>query len=449
MFCMCLVVVGHAFGHILSVMKDATPQNRPPISVNLLAFIYGMTKVAVPVFLMITGFLLLDKASETADPIALVGKRLRTLLPPFLFWSVFYRVFIAYWYHVPDFSLYKVYDVILEPANYQLWYFFDVFAIHLMLPIFGAFFRNTALSGYNMPLLLWLYCVVVFMVQNASFAYGFRMPLFKLAGTFPSLVGFCFFGKIVRDRSIKWIADATLKQALVFAGLAYGLSALLLRSNYLTLCASDPDHRPSVFGEQYYSPGITLLSCAVFVVFEKLNNHPWLQMESIPFRWAPPSSSSLSSSPPPPPSAVSLGTAAAAAASEQGGSPGASASSSSLAALTSAGAPVGSGHLHLPVSGSHSHSHSTSSNKPSLLHVPAKQLIHTFSQTSFGVFLAHPLLLELCVAVVGQHVDPYDPASEVKLVTPTAAALSALVAIVGSSYLSIVLKRIPLMKNVV
>jgi len=122
---------------------------------------YGFTRVAVPIFFIFSGFwFFYSKEHASVNFIGKITKRVRTLLVPFLFWSLFGIGLYFVLQSLPQFhkffskELVKDYTlqmwllkIFIEPIPYQLWFIRDLMVlvlisplIYLMIKYFGKFF---------------------------------------------------------------------------------------------------------------------------------------------------------------------------------------------------------------------------------------------------------------------------------------------------------------------
>ncbi|AMR33444.1 hypothetical protein A0256_19475 [Mucilaginibacter sp. PAMC 26640] len=152
------VVVLHTASPLLFSYQTETPGNW------LAGDAYNaLTRFAVPVFIMITGALLLKREYELGD---FLKKRIGRLILPFLFWSL---VYIGYQWYI---------EIIVFPADawgciklvlhqlktgssYHLWYVYLLIGLYLFIPILGRFVRNASEKETLYFLAIWLVCILV------------------------------------------------------------------------------------------------------------------------------------------------------------------------------------------------------------------------------------------------------------------------------------------------
>ena len=110
----------------------------------------GMVRWCVPVFVMISGALLLDPGKET-----MIGARIRRVLVPLVIWSAVYSVVGLY--HGGDWTE-TVRDFFL--GHYHLWYLYMLIGLYLILPLLKKIVENEKLEMYFL-LLAFLFNFVI------------------------------------------------------------------------------------------------------------------------------------------------------------------------------------------------------------------------------------------------------------------------------------------------
>ena len=117
----------------------------------------AISRFGVPVFVMITGALLLNRDQP---PIPFLKKRLGRIIVPFLFWSL---VFIAYAWHNEDFvfttNTWNNIKIVLHQlkygSSYHLWYVYMLIGLYFLIPVLGKFARNASEGELLYFLLVW------------------------------------------------------------------------------------------------------------------------------------------------------------------------------------------------------------------------------------------------------------------------------------------------------
>ena len=146
--------------HTASLMEF----NKVPMQAWLVADFYNaLTRFAVPVFVMITGALLLSREYELGD---FLKKRFTRVLWPFLFWSL---VLIGYSWYNAEISFTgdgwadtrHVLHLMMHGSYYHTWYVYMLLGLYLFVPIISKFVRNANEREIQYFLAVW-FLVMVF-----------------------------------------------------------------------------------------------------------------------------------------------------------------------------------------------------------------------------------------------------------------------------------------------
>jgi len=129
----------------------------------------GVARIAVPLFFLISGFLFYTSYDFTLGGIA--GKykrRLKSLLIPYLFWSVFGLILFLVLQAIPgsrafftkeliaNYSFSKLlFTLLLDPIPYQLWFVRDLIMLVLISPL--IWYLTKSMRGVFLGLLLFLW----------------------------------------------------------------------------------------------------------------------------------------------------------------------------------------------------------------------------------------------------------------------------------------------------
>lgn len=119
----------------------------------------SMMRMAVPLFFMITGVMLLNGREE---PLPLFfKKRFFKVLIPLLVWSLLYILFRKYVLG-QDIGIIKLFlSSLLWKSYYHLWFLYTIIGIYFFLPILRVFVNNASTSLKIYFVLLWAFVVSV------------------------------------------------------------------------------------------------------------------------------------------------------------------------------------------------------------------------------------------------------------------------------------------------
>lgn len=141
--------------HVLSPLHTSAPDfgTRTWHVANLLN---EVTRIGVPLFLMLTGCLLLPAAS-TKDFSKFYRRRLSRVLIPFLIWNLIYYVYNRTQNGLPVIDRAFFDQLINNGSEYHLWYVYTLVGIYLILP-----FLARMLEGCTNRQIFWLVIITTF-----------------------------------------------------------------------------------------------------------------------------------------------------------------------------------------------------------------------------------------------------------------------------------------------
>lgn len=160
-------------------------------------FYNALTRFAVPVFVMVTGALLLGKDDGIAP---FLKKRLLRVVTPFLFWSL---VYVAYAYYNEDIiatgntwtTVKQVLHQLKYGASYHLWYVYMLIGLYLVIPILSKFIKAATERETIYFLVVWL--VVMLIGQPYMQRYDPQIDTHYFAG----YIGYLVLGYYLANKS--------------------------------------------------------------------------------------------------------------------------------------------------------------------------------------------------------------------------------------------------------
>lgn len=118
----------------------------------------SFSRWCVPLFVMMSGALLLSRSSES-DPLLFYRRRAARLLVPLLFWSIFYIGWTSY--QEGQFDGYRAAKSVLAGyPYYHLWYLYMIMGLYAMTPFLGQ------MSSGSSPRLMVLLIVISFSMAS-------------------------------------------------------------------------------------------------------------------------------------------------------------------------------------------------------------------------------------------------------------------------------------------
>src|ERR1035437_5480557 len=145
-------------------------------------FLNALVRFAVPVFVMITGALLLHREYEIGD---FLKKRLIRVVLPFLFWSL---VYVWYsWYNEEIVfggnawaNIKQVLHLLKYGSSYHLWYVYMLIGLYFFIPVIGKFVRNATEKEILYFLAVWF--AVMLITQPYLSRYNPSVDMHYFAG---------------------------------------------------------------------------------------------------------------------------------------------------------------------------------------------------------------------------------------------------------------------------
>ncbi|MCC2596610.1 acyltransferase family protein [Pusillimonas sp. MFBS29] len=220
-------------------------------------FYDSLTRSCVPIFLMITGVLLLGR--QESMPV-FFRKRFARILPPLLFWSLFYMIWNTWegerygaWYD-------WIKELLNGPVTFHLWYLYAIVGIYLFVPFLRKIWHATLRSERRLYLIFW---AVVCAWPTVREVLHIEADLLKVYGadSFFGLVGYLFLGAYVHeaytehpDKRRYWFGNVVL--FLVF-------SVLTMTATYTYSVATGT---PQTLFYDYLSPFVLASSVCAFNV---------------------------------------------------------------------------------------------------------------------------------------------------------------------------------------
>ncbi len=142
-------------------------------------FYDSMSRVAVPLFFMLSGSLLLPKD----EPIIVTyKKRFGRILIPLAFWSIFYIFWNALYLKTGSITALSFFSLLISSSHYHLWYLYAVLGIYICLP----FLRRFVLASGNKMLiyyiLIWVMAVSIVPVLEIFTGIKSKIDLSSIKG---------------------------------------------------------------------------------------------------------------------------------------------------------------------------------------------------------------------------------------------------------------------------
>lgn len=220
-------------------------------------------RFCVPIFVMLTGALILPKDYELG---AFLKNRLIRIVLPFIFWSFVYIVYKlcleALWGEKPSLLglLNEALVLIQHGVSFHFWYIYMILEIYLFVPVIGKWVRNCNEKEIIYFLLIWLFTLVFFKPGVLDFVPKIDLKYFT------GYLGYLVLGYYLAFKQFKSPSAVKLvSKLLVVIGVVITIVGTFLISFYNARFVD-------VF-YLYLSPNVLLASVGVFLFFVNGNKN--------------------------------------------------------------------------------------------------------------------------------------------------------------------------------
>lgn len=163
--------------HVFAIYRDLYI-NSNRVYYAILSFGDSFTRVAVPIFFMITGIFMLNKKSEKSYK-EYFWKRIPKLVIPFLIFSIIYYIYEAYKVNEPLSLLYFLQTFTTYGGfKYHFWFMYEIIRVYLLIPFISILVKG--LTKKDLKTLITLIFVMGNVISFIQlFSWRYNLNLFK------------------------------------------------------------------------------------------------------------------------------------------------------------------------------------------------------------------------------------------------------------------------------
>jgi surface polysaccharide O-acyltransferase-like enzyme len=213
----------------------------------------------VPVFIMISGMLLLRQDRELSIK-QFLTKRFARVLFPFLIWGVLY----LWWRHRdgwPDaessISFYIFKSILQGPVFFHFWFVYMILGLYLLTPILKVYVKFADRKNIEYLLLIWLGVNTITPYLQLFWETGFGIGKYL---EFSGYAGYFVLGYYLSEYELK-------RKKLVYALGIAGFVATALGTYWI----SNREGEMNYFFEQFLSINVVFFAVGVFYFFKNVN----------------------------------------------------------------------------------------------------------------------------------------------------------------------------------
>lgn len=269
---------------------NVTPTERSEAWYNLWGSFYGsFMRPAIPLFVMVTGALLLPVKENIST---FYTKRLTRLVIPFIVWSVLYNLFpwITGWLGLsptiindffawaePDQSFSgALHNILMIPFNFsmlavQMWYVYLLIGLYLYMPFFSAWVKQASVKEQKIFLTLWFISLFIpylreYLTKDLWGTCSWNE--FGLLYYFAGFNGYLLLGYYIKNNDINFSWGKLAVIGIPSFIIGYCITFLGFKS--ITAIPGQPAELVELFFT-YCSPNVLLMTLPIFLVIKK--NH--------------------------------------------------------------------------------------------------------------------------------------------------------------------------------
>lgn len=267
---------------------NVTPAERSEPWYNLWGSFYGsFMRPAIPLFVMVTGALLLPVRQSIS---AFYTKRLTRLVVPFIIWSVVYNLFPwltgvlglpptvindFFAWAEPDQSFSgALHNILMIPFNFsmlavQMWYVYLLIGLYLYMPIFSAWVRQASIKEQRVFFALWFISLFIpylreYLTKDLWGTCSWNE--FGLLYYFAGFNGYLLLGYYIMNNNM----NVTWGRLAVFGipSFVIGYCVTFWGFKSITAVPGQPVELVELFFT-YCSPNVLMMTLPVFLVIRK------------------------------------------------------------------------------------------------------------------------------------------------------------------------------------
>ena len=221
-------------------------------------FLNAASRFGVPVFVMVTGALLLSKEYE---PVPFLEKRLGRVVAPFLFWSL---VYIWYSWYNEEITVgsdiwadaRQVLHLLKYGSSYHLWYVYMLIGLYFFIPVISKYVRNATEKETLYFLIIWF----AVMLMNQPYLTRFE-PVVDMH-YFAGYAGYLVLGHYLAFRNFD------VKYLQVWMAAVFIFSVLLIAvGTWLVITYTK---WPGTMFYEPVNPAVLLASASIFMLVKNM-----------------------------------------------------------------------------------------------------------------------------------------------------------------------------------
>lgn len=221
----------------------------------------SLVRFCVPVFVMLTGVLMLSRTYELND---FLKKRFSRIVLPFLFWSFIYVLFSLdkkiSGGEIMSFSeiIKWVLESLRDGSSYHLWYIYMIIGIYLFIPILSKWAQNATEKEMLYFIFIWIFTLVINKPIFSEFRINIDLTYFS------GFIGYVVLGYYLSTKS--FACSKRMLKIIAVLLMFFGGIITIFGTYYLSL-------RNNNFDEYFYNYNtlnVLMFSVGIFLFFKNV-----------------------------------------------------------------------------------------------------------------------------------------------------------------------------------
>jgi len=225
-------------------------------------------RFTVPVFIILSGYLLLDRYNDLGE---FLKKRLVRIFIPFIVWLFIYMIYGTIWGIKSEQVNWLSSDWLVRiltnnaSSSAHLWFVYMLLGLYLLTPVLSSWLKNASKIEIEFFLGMWLVANVIFLLLEKFYSLK---PYFDFR-YFTGFVGYFVWGAYFKKYPILISTQNKIISLLLFI---FGWLATTLVSGYFTIHTGKYDN---FLG--YHSPFVMMMSVGIVIFFQQVFNKPFAE----------------------------------------------------------------------------------------------------------------------------------------------------------------------------
>lgn len=225
----------------------------------------SIARVCVPLFVMLSGALLLQPSKADESLSVFYKKRWKRIGLPFIFWGIIYFAWGTLIHRVP-LSIQSVTQGVLTGPYYHFWFLYLLFGLYLLTPILRVALKHASRNVLRYTLSIWFIGTAIVPLMTLFGGYYFNANLFIFTGW----LGYFVLGA--------YLTKVNMNKSVLYVGLIVGLLWAIF-GTYFTIATLG--EKFSQFFYDGFSINMIIASAALFILLFTITEQTFLRYPKI------------------------------------------------------------------------------------------------------------------------------------------------------------------------